>query len=350
MQSNSETCVVRSDRPLDLKDSSLTPVFSIVHHNIKCWGPGVEDWLSQASCSVALFSEHHLPVDRLRPVSKRLRKIGWCGVFGAASCSFRNRRSSSLGFAASAPARKLAQSLNSRSIENSILPSSRPMTSSQLPEQKLQQKIGQLSTATVGSTSLRIHKKWMPLLRCLSEPNLGSRSQGRLASCSQASLQAQIAGDLLQLTQRHRLRLTLRLHQTHLARAISKMSKHLLCLSPRAKRLQHKLLARQSPPLERRRFRTKRADSSGLFPQLGSGSSKTLPLSCSLRQQSKLPSPIWPLLAGTLASRPRKARQRTAYSGKGHRPLVRRRLAYKQPQPLLLQAPIGACSRHCKRR
>ena len=137
LQSNTND---RSDRALDLKDCSLTQTLSVVHHNIKCWGPGVEDWLSQASCSVVLFSEHHLPSDMLRAVSKRLRKIGWCGVFGAASCSFRGRRSSSLGFAASAPPRKLAVAaslLSPRLTEDSLPQLSRPMTSSPLQGQRL---------------------------------------------------------------------------------------------------------------------------------------------------------------------------------------------------------------------
>ena len=109
---SSGTVYTKGSPLLSLEDFALqATTLPLVHHNIKCWGTGVEEWLSTLPCSIAMFSEHHLPATHLRATKARLRKIGWGGVWGAASCSFRGRRSSSLGFVASAPARCLPASV-----------------------------------------------------------------------------------------------------------------------------------------------------------------------------------------------------------------------------------------------
>ena len=88
---------------------------------------GVETWLSTTPCAIALLCEHHLPAHRLPALRSCLRKLGWAGVWGAASCSFKGLRSSSLGLASPPHLRKI---LDHRLTSQTLVPNSRPRLTS----------------------------------------------------------------------------------------------------------------------------------------------------------------------------------------------------------------------------
>ena len=78
---------------------------SILHQNIKCWGSMVETWLktSFASFDLLCFCEHHVHSSQLSGVVKRVARMGWAGVWGAASSSCVGRLRPLISCSASSP-------------------------------------------------------------------------------------------------------------------------------------------------------------------------------------------------------------------------------------------------------
>ena len=206
--------------------------------------------MSQASCSIALLCEHHLPPEGLRAVKKRLRKIGWCGVWGAASCSFQGRRSSSLGFTIYTPARKLASLSVPVGLPRSAgwpgNKTSKSRTTSRQPALSARRAMSMPSTSKRCCAQIRKSSRHLSRLlggQGLIDPTLAPAG-GRWRSCTRRPLPL-LAKILLQLRSRSLLRAQRFRAMTRLSPLALRISRRalrhflLLALCPR-QRLRHK--------------------------------------------------------------------------------------------------------------